>query len=148
MAYRSLRRRRQPLKFPKITLTPLIDTALTLLIIFMITAPMMRMTIKVDLPDAKTSQTTKVEDQSLTVEMDADGVVHFGGKSYKNIKHQQKQDLQALKEAISRQITRQNNTIFLFADKSLRYERIVHLFDVINAIDGVQHVALVTQKII
>jgi len=145
MAYRS-RPRRRPLEFPEVSLTPLIDTALTLLIIFMITAPMMRMTIKVDLPDSKTSQTTKVEDQNLTVEMDSAGIVHFGGKSY-NLKHQ-KRDLQALKEAVSRRVTRQNNTIFLFADKSLRYERIVHLFDVINAIDGVQHVALVTQKII
>ena len=146
MAYRSLRCRRQPLKFPKITLTPLIDTALTLLIIFMITAPMMRMTIKVDLPDAKTSQTTKVEDQSLTVEMDADGIAHFGEKTFDLMKNK-KHDLQALKEAIAQKVTKTNNTVFLFADKSLRYEKIIKLFDVINAIDGVQHVALVTQKI-
>jgi biopolymer transport protein ExbD len=140
-----LRRRRRPLTFPEISLTPLIDTAFTLLIIFMITAPMMRMTIKVDLPDAKTSEVTKVEDQNLTVEMDLDGVVHFGGKSY-NLK-QGKKDLQALRESISRSVTKQNNTVFLFADKTLRYERIIKLFDVINAIDGVQHVALVTQKV-
>jgi len=140
-----LRRRRRPLTFPEISLTPLIDTAFTLLIIFMITAPMMRMTIKVDLPDAKTSEMTKVEDQSLTVEMDLDGIVHFNGKSY-NLK-QSKKDLQALKESISRSVTKENNTVFLFADKTLRYERIIKLFDVINAIDGVQHVALVTQKV-
>lgn len=145
MSYRSQSRRRRPLVFPEISLTPLIDTALTLLIIFMITAPMMRMTIKVDLPDAKTSETTKVEDQSLTVEMDANGLVHFDGKTFDLSKN--KKDLQALKEAVSRRVTKQNSTVFLFADKSLRYERIVKLFDVINAIDGVQHVALVTQKI-
>jgi len=145
MALRS-RPRRQPLEFPEISLTPLIDTALTLLIIFMISAPMMRMTIKVDLPDAKTSQTTKVEDKSITVEMDANGIIHFGKKTY-NL-NDKKRDLQALKEAVSRQVTRQNNTVFLFGDKLLRYEKIIKLFDVINAIDGVQHVALVTQKIV
>jgi len=145
VAYRSQSRRRRPLTFPEISLTPLIDTALTLLIIFMITAPMMRMTIKVDLPDAKTSETTKVEDQSLTVEMDSQGIVHFDGKTFDLSKN--KKDLQVLKETVSRRVTKQNSTVFLFADKSLRYERIVKLFDVINAIDGVQHVALVTQKI-
>ena len=145
MTYRS-RPRRRPLAIPEISLTPLIDTALTLLIIFMITAPMMRTTIKVDLPDAKTAETTKVEDQSLTVEIDANGVAHFGGKSF-DLSKNKKQDLQALKETISQKVTKTNNTVFLFADKSLRYERIIKLFDIINAIDGVQHVALVTQKI-
>jgi len=138
--------RRKPLAFPEVSLTPLIDTALTLLIIFMITAPMMRMTIKVDLPDAKTSETTKIEDKSITVEMDEHGTIHFNGKKY-NLKNE-KRDLQSLKEAISKTVTKENNTVFLFGDKALRYERIIKLFDVINAIDGVQHVALVTQKIV
>ena len=49
--YRYLRRRRKTgCLVPEITLTPLIDTALTLLIIFMVTTPMMHNAIKVNLP--------------------------------------------------------------------------------------------------
>ena len=59
MAFKT-RLRREPLRLPEITLVPLIDTVLTLLIIFMLTAPMMRMSLKVDLPDSKTAQTTNL----------------------------------------------------------------------------------------
>jgi len=144
MAFSRSRIRREPLKLPEITLVPLIDTALTLLIIFMITAPMMRLSIKVELPDSKTAQATKVEEESIVVEMDAQGRVHCGEKTY--TPEQDSTQLAALKRDINRRITRTNNAIFLFADRSLRYQKIVDLFDVLNAIEGVQHVALVTQR--
>jgi biopolymer transport protein TolR len=143
MAFKT-RFRREPLKLPEITLVPLIDTALTLLIIFMVTAPMMRLSIKVDLPDSKTAKTTKVEEESLVVEMDAQGRVHFGDILYMiDLDHAQ---LTALKHAIARRVSPTNNAVFLFADRSLRYQKIVDLFDILSAIEGVQHVALVTQR--
>ncbi len=142
---RSSRIGRAPLRMPEITLVPLIDTALTLLIIFMVTAPMMRLTIKVDLPDSKTAQATKVEEESIVVEIDGRGQVHFGQHVYA-IEHD-KSKLATLKRDITQQVSRTNNAIFLFADRSLRYQKIVDLFDVLNAIEGVQHVALVTQRI-
>jgi len=137
---------RKPLKIPEITLVPLIDTALTLLIIFMVTAPMMRLSIKVDLPDSTTAKTTKVEEESLVVEMDAQGRVHFDEKLY--MVDVDKAQLAALKNNIARRVTNTNNALFLFADRSLRYQKIVDLFDILNAIEGVQHVALVTQRVV
>jgi len=142
------RRLRRQMPFPEISLTPLIDTALTLLIIFMITAPMMRMTIKVDLPDSKTSEQTKIEEENLTVEMDTQGRVHFNKKIYDIKKNKGPASLEALQKAVSSKVTKTNNNLFLFADKSLRYENVIKLFDVLNPIEGVQHVALVTQKVI
>lgn len=142
MAFRS-RFVRKPLKLPEITLVPLIDTALTLLIIFMVTAPVMRLSIKVDLPDSKTAKTTKVEEESLVVEIDAQGRVHFDEKLY--MVDVDKTQLVTLKNSIARRVTATNNALFLFADRSLRYQKIVDLFDILNAIEGVQHVALVTQ---
>ena len=139
------RLRREPLRMPEITLVPLIDTALTLLIIFMVTAPMMRLSIKVDLPDSKTAQATKVEEESIVVELDAQGHVHFGTRVY-NVE-QDKTKFAELKRDIMRRVTRTNNAIFLFADRALRYQKIVDLFDILNAIEGVQHVALVTQRV-
>ncbi len=142
------RRHKEPIRAPEITLVPLIDTALNLLIIFMVTAPMLRMTLKVDLPDSRTAHATKIEDLSIIVEMDAHSNVFFDGVAYNVSKKSGKPiQIDALKKAISQRITRRNNSIFLYADKSLRYKKIVKLFDMLNAIEGVQHVSLVTQKI-
>lgn len=147
----ALRTRRRGVHLPEVTLVPLIDTALTLLIIFIITAPMMRMTIKVDLPDSRTSHTTKVEDQSICVEIDKNGALHFDDKVFELKKKRGGQDIidPQLKKLIADRIVRskKNDTVFLYADKSLRYKRIVKVFDLLNTIEGVQHVALVTQKI-
>jgi biopolymer transport protein ExbD len=136
--------RREPLRFPEIIVTPLVDVALTLLIIFMVTAPMMKMSIKIDLPDSKTAQTTKVEEESIVVEMDTAGLIHLGQKVYDIT--QNNTALAAFKHAISHRVTRTNNVVFLFADRTLRYQRIVDLFDILNAIDGVRNVSLVTQR--
>ena len=46
-------RRRKSNFIPEITLTPLIDTALTLLVIFMITTPIMKNSLKVSSPEVK-----------------------------------------------------------------------------------------------
>jgi biopolymer transport protein ExbD len=140
------RLRRRAITIPEISLTPLIDVAFTLLIIFMITAPMMRMTIRVDLPDAKTSHETKVEDETLMVEMDAQGGVLFDQSKYDIRKKDGARGLQAFQRAVAAKVTKHNNNIFLSADKSLRYEHVIKLFDILNPIEGVQHVALVTQK--
>jgi len=53
-----MRRMRRLKKMPQaeISLTPLIDTALTLLIIFMVTTPMIHNSIKVDLPEGKAKE--------------------------------------------------------------------------------------------
>lgn len=146
-----LRKRRGEMRLPEVTFVPLIDTALTLLIIFIITAPMMRTTLKVDLPDSRTSQTTKIEEQSISVEIDKNGIVHFDDTLF-DVRKSNKQRA-AVREQLKRRIaqrvaaSRTNNTVFLYADKSLRYKKIVKVFDLLNATDGVQHVALVTQKI-
>lgn len=144
-------RKQRALQLPEITLTPLIDVALTLLIIFMVTAPAMRMTIKVDLPDSHTAQTTKVEDQSIVVEIDQQGLLHYDGRSYQAEGPAQAGvgSLDALKRIVGQRVSahRNGDTIFLYADKGLRYKKIVEVFDVLNGIAGVQHVALVTQKV-
>ena len=45
------RRRLRRVTLPEISLTPLIDTALVLLVIFMVATPMMRNAIHIDLPE-------------------------------------------------------------------------------------------------
>ncbi len=144
-------KKKRTFAMPEITMTPLVDTALTLLIIFIITAPMMRTTIKVDLPDSHTAQTTKVEEQSIVVEIDSQGLLHYEGKVFQ-IDGPQKSgvgDLSELKRLVADRVkkNRRQDTVFLYAYKTLRYKKIVEVFDVLNSTQGVQHVALVTQKI-
>lgn len=146
-----LRTRQRGVRLPEIVLVPLIDTALTLLVIFIITAPMMKMTLKVDLPESRTSRTTKIEEQSICVEINKNGIVQFEGKSYDVRKSNGQRDgaREQLKKRIAQRVaaSHTNNTVFLYADKALRYKKIIKVFDLLNATSGVQHVALVTQKI-
>src|SRR5271156_5717513 len=77
-----------------ISLTPLIDTALTLLVIFMVATPMMHNAIKVSLPkgNAKESLSTK---QNLVVSIDKSGTIFFD-----NVKHNSESLIALLQEKI------------------------------------------------
>src|SRR3990167_11012862 len=86
----SRRRRKRNIEIPEISLTPLIDTALTLLIIFMVTAPMLQDSIKVKLPEVK-SRSDKVADFCLTVYIDEKENIFLD---------KQKIDLKQLKPAV------------------------------------------------
>ncbi len=56
----------------EINMVPLIDVMLVLLIVFMITAPLLTHSIKVDLPVAA-SETTNEEPDTVTLAMDGEG---------------------------------------------------------------------------
>ena len=51
----------------EINVTPMVDVMLVLLIIFMVAAPLLTVSIPVDLPEAKASITTKAKTEQLTV---------------------------------------------------------------------------------
>ena len=72
MARRSFRsRRRQSSQLLDISLTPLVDTALTLLVIFMITTPMIQNAIRVSLPKGQAKEDADNQ-QELVVYVDKD----------------------------------------------------------------------------
>lgn len=76
----SLKRRKKPLTPSlEITLTPLIDTALTLLIIFMVTTPMIQNSIKIDLPKGAAQEAGK-EQQEIVVAIDKNEMVYCNNK--------------------------------------------------------------------
>jgi biopolymer transport protein TolR len=51
----------------EINVTPMVDVILVLLIIFMVAAPLLTVSIPVDLPEAKATITTKAKTEQLTV---------------------------------------------------------------------------------
>src|SRR3989338_8600603 len=78
-----LRRGRRSGGLPEVTLTPLIDTALTLLVIFMITTPMMNNVIKINLPSSSVNEGDSKEQQETIVYVDKHGKLYLNGTEMK-----------------------------------------------------------------
>lgn len=137
MAYIPRKRRVRP-ALHDIPLTPLIDTALTLLIIFMVASPMLNNVIKVTLPKGKVQEGAELS-QDLVVYIDQKNSIFFDGQIV------DKTTLIAkLKEMMKHQ--NQDAVIFVKADEHAQYGTVLELIDSIKSVGGVQHVALATQK--
>lgn len=134
----SLRRRRPvPRMMSDIPLTPLIDTALTLLVIFMIAAPMMHNVIKVTLPHGKQQEGKDLKPE-LVVYVDARNDIYWDGK---------KVSIAELYAILKKMIgDRKDLVLFVKADEKASYGTVLELVDSIKGIGGVQHVALATKK--
>jgi biopolymer transport protein TolR len=77
MAFGRLERASRPAPMSDINMTPLIDVMLVLLVIFIITAPLMTSSLKLDLPKADSSTPTNAP-KFITLAIDADGKLFFG----------------------------------------------------------------------
>ena len=65
MAFGRLERTRQSAPMSDINMTPLIDVMLVLLVIFMITAPLMTSSLKLDLPKTDAAQPATLRNSSV-----------------------------------------------------------------------------------
>ena len=134
------RRSRKIITMPEVSLTPLIDTALTLLVIFMITTPMMNNVIKVELPSSKVDEMDKHVQQETIVYIDAQGKLHLNGQELKLpaiIKELQKMGQQKTVEMV-----------FVKADQAVEYGKVIDLVDTIKMAGGIKYVALATKRAI
>jgi len=131
------RRRRNRISMTDVSLTPLIDTALTLLIIFMVATPMLHNAIRITLPKGKAQEVNNVK-QELVVEINKDGTFFFNGKAM---------DARAIIAELKKQIgPAQERVVFVKGDKDSPYGPVMELVDQIKVVGGVKHVALATQK--
>ena len=136
--YKFKRGRRKVTTLPEISLTPLIDTALTLLVIFMVTAPMMNNALKIELPkgQAKEDQGTQ---QDLIVSVDKNKKLYLNDK------------LVASNDALIKKIRstlgkNMDRTVYVQADQSVPYGHVIELVDHIKVVGGVAYVALATKR--
>ena len=134
---RASRKRSKPLTLPEITLTPLIDTALVLLVIFMVATPIVHNAIKVQLPHGKSNEVTSTQ-QDLIVYLDKDRNIFVNEQAVK------KENLFGILEKKMKDGAGQ--TVFVKADQSIAYGTVVELVDEIKYVGGVNYVALATQK--
>lgn len=131
-------RRKQRKMFEEVPLTPLIDTALTLLIIFMITSPMMHNLIKIDLPEGKSHERSALRSH-LNVFIDKDKSLYL---------NDQKVTLPELISLLSEDMLKNSNgTVCVRGDKNINYGSVIEIVDRLKLVEGVRCVSLATKKV-
>ena len=118
----------------EINVTPLVDVMLVLLIIFMVTAPMMKQGIEVDLPQT-TSAGVSVNSKPYILVIKKDSSL-FVGKEVIAINELQEKIKYTFK-------TRKNKQVYIQADKSVDYGTVAEAMAEVRAA-GISKIGLVT----
>ena len=126
-------RRYQPMA--EINVTPFVDVMLVLLVVFMVTAPLLTVGVKVDLPSAE-ANVIQGDDEPLTVSINSSGEIFL----------QESPILLAELVPKLRAITGENpdTRIFVRGDKEISYGLVMGIMGSINSA-GFNKVALITQ---
>ncbi len=122
-----------------ISLMPLIDVALTLLIIFIVATPMMHRSIKIDLPQGNVDELKGQKEQDLVVYIDKQGLFYLNGNPMSRA-----DILTALKQRP--RVKGRQEMVIVKGDESIPYKTVVELVDMIKHVGGISYVALATQK--
>ncbi|MBI5271175.1 MAG: biopolymer transporter ExbD [Burkholderiales bacterium] len=118
MAFGRLERTRAPQPMSDINMTPLIDVMLVLLVIFIITAPLMSSSLRLDLPRAGGTPASE-SPAVLAIAVDAQGQLYLGDQPVAS---------EALREQAERTAERQPATeVQLRADAGVPYGRVAEL---------------------
>ncbi|WCM20952.1 biopolymer transporter ExbD [Paraburkholderia bryophila] len=119
----------------EINMTPLVDVMLVLLIVFMVTIPVIRHAVKIDLPHAS-SQKEDTKPAQVTVAIDADGNVLWDD---------QKVDEAALSTKIAQAAQADPQPeLHLDADRKVPYEKVAEVMSAAQA-GGLTKIGFVTQ---
>ena len=135
MAFASFDRQRSSAPMAEINMVPLIDVMLVLLVIFIVTAPLLSHSVKLDLPKAS-AQVMSAKAEKIDLSIDANGVRHWNGVALSR------------EEAAARFITEGQKTaqpeIHLRADQTVPYRAVAEtLADAAKA--GLSKIGFVTQ---
>lgn len=135
MAFGRLERRQGAQPMSEINMTPLIDVMLVLLVIFMLTAPLMTSSLKLNLPKADAKQ-SDVAPQNLKISLSADG------QTYLNDGVVSLQGLAAQAKESARQSP--DTEVQLRADEAVSYGRVASLIGLLQEA-GLSRIAFVTE---
>jgi Biopolymer transport protein len=99
----------------EINMTPLVDVMLVLLIIFIITVPVMKHAVPVDLPKAS-NQREDIKPETIRLSITADGKYHWNETNVTEDELEPRLKAEALKEP--------QPDLHIRGDKDVRYERV------------------------
>lgn len=133
------RKRSKRSQLQDISMTPLIDTALTLLIIFMITTPIIQDSIRLNLPETKNQHGgSKLSDEPTIISITKEGV----------FLNDRKLNITKLKEEIKRKVSiSKDKNVVVRGDKDVIFDKVIKVVDEISAVEGVTGVNLATKYI-
>jgi biopolymer transport protein ExbD len=119
----------------EINTTPLVDVMLVLLVVFIITAPLLTHTVRLDLPSAQAPVASDTP-EAITVSIDADGGLYWNDAPLAGV--------DALRERLESAAPRRPQPeLHLRADRQVRYQRVA---DVMSAAQqaGIARIGFVT----
>ena len=135
MAFGRLKRSAAAQPMSDINMTPLIDVMLVLLVIFMITAPLMTSSLKLDLPKSDAAQPTDTP-AFVSVAIDPQGRLYFG---------EEQVEPAAFAARIADAARKNPQTeVQLRADRSVPYGRVAELIGVVQKA-GLDRIGFVTE---
>ncbi|MBY8974879.1 protein TolR [Rhodobacteraceae bacterium NNCM2] len=136
---RTRRGRRRTAPMSEINVTPFVDVMLVLLIIFMVAAPLLTVGVPLELPKTSAQSLPTEQEEPLTVNIDADGVVYLQTTAVPYTELLPK--LTAIRESRGED----GGKVFLRADGGLDYGRVAQVMaDLRNA--GFASIGLVTDQ--
>jgi biopolymer transport protein TolR len=135
MAFGRLERSAGAKPMSDINMTPLIDVMLVLLVIFMVTAPLMTSSLKLDLPQAQSAQPADTP-AFISIAVDAKGQLFFGDEPLAD----------AAFTSRVRSAARANPKleVQLRADRSVPYGRVAEVIDLVQQA-GLTRIGFVTE---
>jgi biopolymer transport protein ExbD/biopolymer transport protein TolR len=103
----------------EINVTPLVDVMLVLLIIFMVTAPMLQTGIDVELPQTRNVTDVNPEER-IIISISRQGEIYYGSNPV---------NFSAIPELLRKDAKSPKDSIFLRADKDVKWNSIVSVMD-------------------
>jgi biopolymer transport protein ExbD len=119
----------------EINMTPLVDVMLVLLIIFIITVPVMKHAVNVDLPRA-TNQAQDTKPQTIQLSVDAQGSYYWNEAKVEDTRLPELLQAEAAKEP--------QPDLHIRGDKEVRYERVAQAMAAAQQA-GVKKIGFITE---
>jgi len=131
----------------EINVTPMVDVMLVLLIIFMVAAPLLTVSIPVDLPEAKAQVTTKAKTEQLTVTArKASGSCSTAAEYYLGDSPINVAELEAKIKAIRETRSDAESVVYLRGDKDVCYTDMMKLLGYIRTAGFKANIVIVPEQ--
>jgi biopolymer transport protein TolR len=122
MSFGRLERKRAEAPMSEINMTPLIDVMLVLLVIFMLTAPLLTSSLKLNLPKTEGTQKQPPDPKAVKLQLTASGELQIDGKA---------STLEALQVRL-KPIEGSATEIHLRADKAVPYGQVAEVLGLLQ----------------